>query len=250
VGCLLEICVDTPAGLDAAVAGGADRIELCAALDLGGLTPAPGLIACARAQPVPVRAMIRPHAGGFVFGPPDRDAMFAEIDAIRAAGLAGIVVGAMTPGGRLDIDLLRLLVARGEGLGVTLHRCVDLLPDPVEAVSAARMLGIDTILTSGGRATAIEGAATIARMRAEAGGRVTILAGSGVTADNAGELLAGTGVDAVHASCRASLYPADPRSVALGFSPPAPRKTDEREVRRLRQAVDEYRSGTHAKCSG
>jgi copper homeostasis protein len=241
-GRLLEICVDTPAGLKAAVAGGADRIELCSALDLGGLTPTPGLIALARQGQVPVRAMIRPHAKGFVYDAIDCDAMFAEIDAVRAAGLAGVVIGATTDRGTLDIDLLRLQVARADGLAVTLHRCVDLLPDPVEAVGIAVALGIDTILTSGGASRAAEGACVIAAMQRAAAGRIEILAGSGVTADTVDALLAETGVTAVHASGRTALPTPDAAAVALGFTPPSPRDTDEHEVARLRRTLDHYES--------
>jgi copper homeostasis protein len=248
--CLLEVCVDTAAGLRAAVGGGADRIELCAALDLGGLTPGAGLIELARGCPVPVRAMVRPRSGDFVFGHDERDTMTADIDAIRAAGLAGIVIGAMTHDGALDTDLLRLLVARGQGLAVTLHRCVDLLPDPVAAVGVAEMLGIDTILTSGGGATAAEGAATIARMRGAAQGRVTIMAGSGITADTVGALLAAGGIDAIHASCRAPSRAPDARLVALGFSPPSPRDTDASEVGRLKRALDQYARSSMPRAAG
>ena len=93
----LEICVDGADGLIAAVAGGADRIELCSALALGGLTPSPGLMTLAARAPVPVYAMIRPRAGDFVFSPAEIDQMRREIDAVREAGLAGVVLGARVP---------------------------------------------------------------------------------------------------------------------------------------------------------
>ncbi|MEH3108321.1 MAG: copper homeostasis protein CutC [Sphingomonas fennica] len=235
---LLEVCVDTPAGLAAAIAGGADRIELCAALDVGGLTPPAGLIAAAARTPVPVRAMIRPRGGGFVYTAGEVAAMRADIAAVRAAGLAGVVIGAATAADMLDIDLLRLLAADAAGLGITLHRVVDLLADADAAVDAAVDLGIDTILTSGGAPDALGGIARIAAMQARAGGRVTILAGAGVTAANAAAIVAGAGVRALHASCRTPApAPAD-RLVALGFAPPAPRETDADAVARLAAALD------------
>ena len=103
---LLEVCVDSPQGLAAAIAGGAGRIELCSALELGGLTPVAGLMKAAAAAPIPVYAMIRPHAGHFVFDAADEEAMMADIDAVRAFGLAGVVIGANRQDGRLDMPLI------------------------------------------------------------------------------------------------------------------------------------------------
>src|SRR6478752_597825 len=91
---LLEVCVDSPRGLAAAIEGGADRIELCSALEVGGLTPLAGLMKAAAAAPIPVYAMIRPHAGPFIFDAADEVAMMADIDAVKAFGLAGVVIGA------------------------------------------------------------------------------------------------------------------------------------------------------------
>jgi hypothetical protein len=96
---LLEVCVDSPQSLAAAIEGGADRIELCAALETGGLTPSPGLMALATTAPIPVYAMIRTRPGDFVFDDADMATLLADIDAVRAAGLAGVVFGANRPDG-------------------------------------------------------------------------------------------------------------------------------------------------------
>src|SRR5262249_55198139 len=149
---LLEVCVDSPQGLDAAIAGGADRIELCSALELGGLTPTPGLIGRAAQAPIPVYAMIRPRPGNFVFGPADIDAMLLEVETIRHAGLAGVVLGASNADGSLDRLTLEKLMDGSSGMGTTLHRAFDLVPDLEEAVTIAVGLGFERILTSG-RAT-------------------------------------------------------------------------------------------------
>ena len=114
---LLEVCVDSAAGLDAAVAGGADRIELCSALDVGGLTPSAGLTRLAAGCGLPVFAMIRPRAGGFVFGAADVAVMQADIAAAREAGLAGVVLGASRPDGRLDEWVLAGWSSRRQDLG-------------------------------------------------------------------------------------------------------------------------------------
>ena len=234
---LIEICVDSAQGLADAVVGGADRIELCSALALGGLTPTPGLMALAADCGVPVRAMIRPREGSFVFDAGDRDTMLRDIDAVRAAGLSGVVIGALTPEGALDVPLLQELVARAKGLDVTLHRVVDLLPDPLAAVDIAAGLGIATILTSGGARTASEGAKTIAAMRARTADWIEILAGSGVRAANAAALVAATGVRAVHASCSAPRTDALARETEFGFASASVRATDRTEVAALVAAV-------------
>jgi glucosamine--fructose-6-phosphate aminotransferase (isomerizing) len=233
---LIEICVDSPQGMRDAVAGGADRIELCSALALGGLTPTPGLLALARDCPVPVRAMIRPREGDFRYDEAEQATMLRDIDAAREAGLSGVVIGALTADGRLDIALLEALVARAAGMDVTLHRAVDLLRDPVTAVDVAARLGIATILTSGGAPVASEGVDTIAEMRERAGDRVEILAGSGVRAVNVAALVARTGVRAVHASCSMPRH-AWPKSVEMGFETALARTTDRAEVAALRAAL-------------
>lgn len=184
----LEICVDDAAGIAAAAEGGACRVELCAALALGGLTPSAGLIALAARSPLPALAMIRPRAGDFVWSEAEREAMRAEIAAVRAAGLAGVVIGASLPDGRLDAETLTELVAAAEGLDITLHRAIDLTPDPVEAMHLVRDLGIRRVLSSGGARKAELGLARLAVM-AKAAPEVSVMPGGGVSAENVGMFL-------------------------------------------------------------
>ena len=129
MGVRIEVCVDSAASLSAAVAGGADRVELCAALALGGLTPSAGFMAQAAGYGVPVLAMIRPRAGDFVFSTDEVAQMLTDIAAARAAGLAGVVLGASLPDGRLDRDMLAQLMRAAKGMDCTLHRAFDLTPD-------------------------------------------------------------------------------------------------------------------------
>src|SRR5579863_4113696 len=138
---LLEIAVDSVTGLDNALRGGAQRIELCAALDIGGLTPSIGLMAVAAEAPVPVYAMIRPRAGSFVFDSREEEVMLADIHAARSVGLAGVVLGANLADNRLDTALLARLIAAAEEIGVTLHRAFDLVPDMDAALEQAVELG-------------------------------------------------------------------------------------------------------------
>ena len=238
---LLEVCVDSVSGLQAAVAGGADRIELCSALELGGLTPSPGLMRLAAGSPVPVYAMIRPRSGDFVFSRGEVEAMFADIDAVRAAGLAGVVLGANLPGGRLDEEALGRLVRHAVGLGKTLHRAFDLVPHPPQAVETAIELGFSRILTSGGAPTAVEGLETLRAVFAAADDRIAVMPGSGVTVDSAPQLLAALPIREIHASCSAPRPATEPRARALGFDSGQRRQTSADLVAALRKAVQPAR---------
>jgi len=199
---LFEVVTDTLMGVRAAVAGGADRIELVAALAVGGVTPSPGLMRLGARCGVPVRAMIRPRAGDFCYDADELDVMRHDIEAARIAGMAGVVFGANLASGALDVQALARLCAHAEGLGLetALHRSFDLAPDPVEALDAALSLGIKTVLTSGGGMSAHEGIETLRRLTQYAAGRIEVLAGVGITPANAADIVA-SGVTSVHASC-------------------------------------------------
>ncbi len=237
----LEVCVDDAAGLATACAHGADRIELCSALDLGGLTPSAGLMALAAKATmkanVPVFAMIRPRAGDFCFDPDDMAVMEADIQAARGAGLAGVVLGASLPDGRLNLDALSRLVTCADGLGLTLHRCFDLVPDPAEALEQAITLGFDRILTSGGALHAPDGIALLKALVDQAAGRIAIMAGSGVSADTL-PAFDGMGLNEFHGSCSLATPMAGPAR-DFGFAPAQMRRTDAQAVTALRQALDD-----------
>jgi copper homeostasis protein len=231
---LLEICIDDPASLDAAIAGGADRIELCAALELGGLTPSAAMLARGVASGLPVHAMIRPRAGGFVLDEGEAALMIDEIGRMIAGGAAGVVVGALLPDSTLDRAALARFREAARDAAIVLHRAVDLTPDPVAAVAAARALGFDAVLSSGGALTATEGAPVLRRMVETAGEALDVIAGAGVTFDNVAQLVAETGVRAVHGSASVVGARADPDAVRLGFGTASRRRTDAEIVRRMR----------------
>jgi copper homeostasis protein len=250
VAVLLEICVDDAAGVEAAVAGGADRIELCSALEIGGLTPPPALLRRAVASGRPVHAMIRPRAGGFVLKDGDVALMIDEIGLALAEGATGVVVGALLPDGTLDRAALGAFRHAAGDAQIVLHRAIDLTPDPAAAVEAACALGYDKILSSGGATTAIEGVSTLARMVAMARGRLSIIAGSGVTPDNVARLLARTGAKEVHSSASAADAPPDAAAVRLGFAMRTRRITDVEIVRRLRAALDRNSTSLAGETTG
>lgn len=231
---LLEICVDDISGLKAAIAGGGDRIELCSALSVGGLTPSAGLIEAAAGMPVPSYAMIRPRAGSFVYSADELDVMKRDIDMARDAGLPGVVFGASLPDGRLDFDALAALAAHAGTLGKTLHRAFDLVPDIDEAVEMAVSLGFERILTSGGAKTSAEGVATLEQVIAIAAGRVSIMPGAGVTLATIGQLWPRLPISEVHSSGAVAATETDERLLALGFSAPSARRTDVATVKALK----------------
>lgn len=236
MGWILEVCVDSAEGLAAALSGGADRIELCAALELGGLTPPAGLVAEAAGAGVPVHAMIRTRPGDFVYSEAEVRAMQAEIAAMRAAGLGGVVIGASLPDGRLDLAALGRLCAAAEGLDRTLHRAVDLTPDPEEAVEQAAGLGFDRILTSGGAVRVVDGLGRLERMHRAAAGRLAVMPGSGITPQTLHPVLQRVPAREIHASC-AGTVPQSPAAIRLNFAGPERRETDSARVRALRAAM-------------
>jgi copper homeostasis protein len=232
----LEVCVDSVHGLAAAVDGGADRIELCGALETGGLTPTAGLLRAASRCPVPVVAMIRPRGGDFCFDDAETRLMLDEIDAVAAAGLQGVVLGASLPDGQLDRRTLALLAghAMDRGLRCTLHRVVDLCPDLAQATRLAVDLGFDRILTSGGARSAPEGLAGLERCFDAAAGRIAIMPGAGIHADNVDTLRARLPLTDVHASCSAPLPAPAPAVAAFGFDAGGRRRTSSALVARLK----------------
>ncbi|WEX77585.1 copper homeostasis protein CutC [Sinorhizobium numidicum] len=243
-GLLLEVCVDDADGLAAAIDGGADRIELCSALAVGGLTPSAGLMTFAGPPPVPVYAMIRPRPGDFVFGRAELDIMRRDIDATREAGLAGVVLGTSLPDGRLDERMLRKLTGHAAGLGLTLHRAFDLVPDFAEAVSIAVDLGFERILTSGGAKSAPEAIDTLAQLVELAAGRISIMPGSGIAIDSVDVLLPRLAVTEVHSSCSVHEPAKDSRLVEMGFASADRRRTDTATVRAMKARLNALQAPT------
>lgn len=239
----LEVCIDSAEGIEACISGGAHRIELCSALALGGLTPSAGLMKQASACPIPVRAMIRPRPGGFRYSQADMAQMLADIDAVRAAGLEGVVLGAAGADNTLDVDALRILSDRAQGMGRTLHRVVDLLRSPQEAVETAVTLEFDCILSSGGAAAAADGLPNLAQMVTSANGRLEIMPGAGVTPDNAARILSESGARWIHSSCSRPIA-SDPAHLEFGFATGREKATDPDEIRILRGVIDSGESET------
>ncbi|OXM13386.1 copper homeostasis protein CutC [Paenibacillus herberti] len=198
----LEIIATRPEDALAAERGGADRIELVTGMLEGGLTPSIGLIeAVADAVAIPVHVMVRPHSLSFRYDRAELELMRADIRAIRRTRAAGIVLGVLTPDGRVDEVALETLLGEAEHLNVTFHRAFDEAADLFAALDTlTRYPQINRILTSGGQPSALEAVPMLAKLvHASSGSGITILAGSGLKAPGLDEFIRATGVDEVHA---------------------------------------------------
>lgn len=182
---VLEVCVDSLASARAAIAGGADRLELCSALAVGGLTPYEALLRQIKEESsIPVRCLMRPRAGDFLYTPEELDLLRMQILQLKNAGADGFVIGCLTADGKLDKEAMRPLIEACGGCGITLHRCIDVSADLEQTYRDAAALGIDTVLTSGGAGNCLSGAEAIGRLTAlrdEMNGP-EVLIGAGVNA--------------------------------------------------------------------
>ena len=182
---ILEICIDSLASARAAISAGADRLELCSALAVGGLTPYTALLRQIRAESqIPVRCLMRPRAGDFLYTPEEVEQMRMQILELKEAGADGFVIGCLTPAGYLDKDAMRPLIEACGDCGITLHRCIDVSADLEQTYRDAMTLGIDTVLTSGGASSCslgLEQIKCLADLRDELNGP-EILVGAGVNA--------------------------------------------------------------------
>lgn len=202
---LLEICVDSFESARRASEAGADRLELCGDLLVGGVSPSPFLVEQVVSRiKTPVNVLLRPRFGDFCFTGEEKQILLREIEFCAKTQVNGIVIGALTPEGELDVSFLAECMAAAGDLEVTLHRCFDMCRDGFEAIDTACDLGIQTILTSGQMATAPQGVENLKAFRRYAADRIHLLAGSGVSAANIPMLHAETGICHFHLSGKRS----------------------------------------------
>lgn len=198
---LFELCAESVQAAQAAELGGADRIELCSHLSIGGVTPGEELIsAVIRAVAIPVHVLIRPRGGDFVYSPAEFDQMRRQIEYGEQAGAAGIAIGLLLPDGSVDVERSRELVRLARPLSVTFHRAFDESANLSDAMESVIQTGADCLLTSGGAPDVLSGADSIARLRRQAAGRLEIMAGGGLRLANLAEVVRRTGVSYLHGS--------------------------------------------------
>lgn len=213
---LFEVCLQSVDGAIAAQAGGAGRVELCAALAEGGITPSLGCIAaCRDALSIDIMVMIRPRGGDFLYSPADLDSMARDIDHCKAIGVTGVVFGLLQEDGQIDLEHTKQLIDLARPLEVTFHRAFDVTKDPVVSLENLIELGVDRVLTSGQAATVPEGLGLIKSLVQQSAGRIGILPGCGIRPENVAEVIAETRVTAFHATAFAT------RSSAMTYQNPS-----------------------------
>jgi len=196
---LIEACVDSVAAALAAEARGADRVELCADLTVGGVTPSAGTMSVTGERlAVPMHVLVRPRGGNFILSDDDLEVMRRDIAMARAARAAGVVIGALTSMGEVDREATARLIGWTRPMSVTFHRAFDAARDATEALDVLLELGVDRVLTSGQAETAEQGADLIGSLVQRAGTGAVILAGGGIRAHNVVEIVRRAGVREVH----------------------------------------------------
>lgn len=195
----VEICVGDLDSAFEAERGGADRVELCDNLAVGGTTPGPGAIAvaCARMR-IPVHVLIRPRGGDFIASATEFESMCLDVRAAKEMGAAGLVFGLLTAEAEIDRERTARLVELARPRSVTFHKAFDQTRDFCEALDVLIELGVDRVLTSGGRPSALEGVDVLAELVARAAGRIVVLAGGRLSLENLREVVERTGADEVH----------------------------------------------------
>jgi copper homeostasis protein len=230
---LLEVALATLDDARTASESGADRIELNAALELGGLTPSLAtLITIRQSVPLPVIVMIRPRPGGFVYTDAEFLTMRRDADLALEHGADGLAFGILRPDRTIDRPRCEILLCQMGGRPAVFHRAFDLTPDPFDALSCLSDLGLTRILTAGQQPDAMAGVAMLRQLVERAAGRIQILPGGGVTPDNAPALIALTGVNQLHGS-----FSTPDRDPAEPVCQGAYRRTSAEKIRKTRAAL-------------
>ena len=200
---LVEVCVQNLEDALLAEREGADRIELCASLETGGITPSVGLISnVLRHLQIPVNVLVRPRAGGFDYTVSEMETVFEDIRMVRELGAHGIVTGVLKADNTIDEDQMKGIRQATRGVHLTFHRAFDLVPDPLNTISVLETIGVDTVLTSGQRKRAIDALDLLLQLK-ERSKRLTLMPGSGVRPDNIMQFK-NSGFEAIHFSATAS----------------------------------------------
>ncbi|MBO7302356.1 MAG: copper homeostasis protein CutC [Bacteroidaceae bacterium] len=203
---ILEICAGSVESAIAARDGGAKRIELCAALEVGGVTPSAGVIAEARkVEGIVLNVIIRPRGGDFLYNEYEVACMEEDIRTCKQLRVDGIVIGALTAEGDIDTAVCRRLISAADGMSITFHRAFDMCRNAKKALEELIALGCHRVLTSGQAPTAVAGITMLKELNEQAAGRIIIMPGCGVNSTNAGEIIKATGATEIHASARKNI---------------------------------------------
>lgn len=242
-----EVCADSVESVLAAQKGGADRIELCGNVVIGGTTPSESLYREIRKHSdIKIHALIRPRFGDFCYTEYEFNIIRAEVKRFRELGAQGVVIGMLKPDGSLDMEHMKMLMEEADGMSVTLHRAFDVCKDPMEALEQAVSLGINTILTSGQKNNCVEGTPLLAELVKKSAGRIHIMAGAGVNAEAVSSIYEKTGITDYHMTGKIVLesemqYRKEGVNMGLpSLSEFEIFRTSEQEVRKARNVLNSY----------
>lgn len=245
MGYTLECCVDSVESAIAAKKGGADRLELCSALVIGGLSPSQALYRKIREQAdIPIRVLLRPRFGDFCYTDYEHEILKEEVRSFRKLGADGIVIGTMKPDGTLNLEQMKELMEEAQGMTVTLHRAFDMCQDPFQTLEEAKRLGIHTILTSGQKNVCTEGMDLLKELVEQAQGKTEILVGGGVDASVLPVLAEKTKAKAFHMSGKVSIESEmqyRKQDVSMGVASVSEYeiwRTSEKRIREARRVLD------------
>lgn len=243
---LLECATDSVESALAAAKGGADRLELCANLIIGGTTPTLALYDEVRSHSdIPLFILIRPRFGDFLYSDYEANVICREIEMFQKAGAEGVVVGSLNKDGSLNMEQMKRFIECAKDMSVTLHRAFDMCADPFVTLEQAKELGVNTILTSGQAPSSLEGIGLYEKLLEKANGEISILAGGGIKASSIEKLLQQTSLTAFHMSGKivveSSMEFRNP-TVSMGLPGISEYNiwlTDENNVREARKVLDE-----------
>lgn len=245
MGYTLECCVDSVESAIAAKKGGADRLELCSALVIGGLSPSQALYRKIREQAdIPIRVLLRPRFGDFCYTDYEHEILKEEVRSFCRLGADGIVIGTMKPDGTLNLEQMKELMEEAQGMTVTLHRAFDMCQDPFQTLEEAKRLGIHTILTSGQKNVCTEGMDLLKELVEQAQGKTEILVGGGVDASVLPVLAEKTKAKAFHMSGKVSIESEmqyRKQDVSMGVASVSEYeiwRTSEKRIREARRVLD------------
>ena len=241
----LEVCVDSVESAVAAQRGGATRLELCSSLVIGGVTPSLGLFCEVRkAVDIKIHVLIRPRFGDFCYTEAEKAVMDEDIRRFTELGADGVVIGSLNADGTLNLEQMERMIFQAGGRHITMHRAFDLCRESLHALEECAALGVQTILTSGQEENCLKGAVLLSQLQKASKGRIHILAGAGVNADNLEELHKLVGLDCYHMSGKKVLdsrmeYRKEGVPMGIpGISEFSVWQTDEMEIRRAAEILE------------
>lgn len=197
----IEICTNGYQSVINAQDNGAHCAELCESLEVGGVTPSYGTLKKVAADmKIPVRVLIRPRSGNYIYNEAELEMMCLDIQLVKQLGYEGVVIGALNENGDLDVEKIKIMMKAGEGMKFTFHRAIDACNNPLEALATLVELGFDKVLTSGCKPKAIDGVGMIRQMQEKYGDKIKIMAGGGININNVVTIINETGISNCHAS--------------------------------------------------